>query len=281
MQNLRYPKTINKSVWGSYLGRELTKKEISKLEGVRSEYRLNKMMDKLYKHCKTKKLYICELTDNDGDCLFSSLVYHGIGKTVKTLRKGLSIIMYQLRNEKYLFNRDDANDDRTLKELVELQIADIGIVCSSNKELSKEGKKKFYKYGYNAMCEDLSNEGSWSRLPGETILHLISLLYNVEIITISDVSDYEIHINARDNKEAEKIYLGLINDYHYFPLDKLEADEELEPIYYKKKYKRFKKWAEKREADKVREYILSEIGNSDEEKEEYVNIEPSKIINFK
>ena len=94
-EDVLFPKTLKESIWTNYLGRKLNIEERYLFESYRTELKINQQLKQLYDVCvKKKNLYIPELTELDGDCLFSSLVYHGLARSVKELRNTISIIMY-------------------------------------------------------------------------------------------------------------------------------------------------------------------------------------------
>ena len=108
------------------------------------------------------------------------------------------------------------------------------------------------------MCQDLTNKSSWTRMPTQLILLVLSYIYKLEIVIISRLNDYENRINAFDNvitkPELKKIYLGHLDEAHYVPIDVLTEDEELVPILYEDAKNELLEWAQEMETKKIRKY---------------------------
>lgn len=246
-----YPKTVNKKKWIEYLGRQLTHEESHILSSVVSENIMNRKLDSLRDSCnniiENNKLSLKEgtgltiptLTTLVGNCMFESLNYHGIGNSVTDLRKGLSYLMHQFRNIK-LFS------GQTLYELF-TSFNDIEYVCSNN---------RLYKYDYDIMCKDLSNDKSWSKLPTQLILMVISHIYNIKIIIINDKSQLN-EIYSRDGNSSKTIYIGHMLESHYVPLNTyvISESESNEYIYYNDSTDMFKLWAMREENKKIKKII--------------------------
>lgn len=253
-QALRFPRKINLRVWAWYLGRPLSFDEKFLLEDYRSEKHMNDMMAGLYEQClKKKQLYVPMLTNLSGDCMFESLVYHGIGENVQQLRNILTFIMYIYKNYKGFL----PNTDTTLEEMFNMTNEIEHVLCRRTE--NGETVKEFYKYTYNVMCQDLSNMHSWSRLPTQLIMLLISYIFKVEINVISNTGSYEHKINAYDSfdvkPEMRTIYFGHLGESHYVPVDVLKDDEEIDPLFYNHAKTRLIDWATKMQNIKVRNYF--------------------------
>jgi hypothetical protein len=235
-----FPKTTNKERWVKYLNRPLDNNEISLLEELKKETMINNMIIKLnnvLKERENNKLKISLLTNIDGNCLFESLVYHGIGNSIKSLRIGLGYLMYQLQ-DCYL-----PNQNNTIKEIYDSFFCDDISFVYCNKE------KKIYNYDYNLMCKDIVSYNSWNRLPTNLIMVVMSWIFNIRIIIISDNTNYENIINAYDNiknKENPKlrdIYLGKIGgEFHYFPLNIIDNINNQKELKYREIKNIFIKW---------------------------------------
>lgn len=208
------------------------------------EEKINKQLNKLYENCEKNKLCMGKLTNMYGDCLFESLNYHGIGEDVESLRKGLAMILYIYKNDKEFLP-----SKMSLKEMYEMSMDE-----EIEKVYYKEKKeKKYTKYGYNVMCQDLTVENSWERIPANIILILVSYLYKVEIITVVDyetknngISPINFWNEIEHENEIEKIYIGHICDNHWIPIKEKEENKELEEEkneYYTKETEKFNKWA--------------------------------------
>lgn len=249
-KELKFPRTINHKTWMIYLGRYLSHNERYLLEDYRAEKHMNIMMKGLYEQCIKKKLYVPELTDMDGNCLFQSLIYHGICTTVPELRSLLAGVMYFYKNYSNFFPENTSTLDEIFMVTNEVEYVSLKI---------NETEKEYYKYSFDAMCQDLSNVHSWSRLPTQLILMVISYIFKVEIIVISNSNEYEHKINVFENAiikpELKIIYLGHLGESHYVPIDVLEDDEEIQPIFYNDAKLKLLEWAEKMETIKINNYF--------------------------
>ena len=249
MKDLVFPKTVNRKLWEKYLERELTIKEINLIENFAMERSFNRKMKKLYDVCKKKGLGVKGLTGLYGDCMFESLNYYNIGYDIKSLRLGLAYIMNIFKDHKNFF----PTQETTLKELFNM-FNEVQFVSCINKNKTKT----FHFYTYETMLKDLSNEGSWTMLPTQLILMVISLIFQVEIIIINNETEYETIINVYQestvNLNLQKVYIGQLGESHYLPLYILETNEELDIKYYTDEQKNFLKWAKNMERFKILEH---------------------------
>lgn len=231
--------------WSFYLQRKPTRDEERILHNVSSEKHMNEMLHELYKKCKTENLYVPRLTNLIGDCMFESLLYHKIGEDVESLRKGLAIILNIFKDKK-----DFLPNGLTFSEMFFNEIEFVG--CWQN------DVQKFYKYTYNIMCQDLSNKHSWSRLPAEFILRVISFLYKLKIVIVMGSSETNPVINSYENvedpPELETIHLGLLDEFHYVPVNVLDDNESSEELVYVEAYTEFIKWAQGVQKQKIIDY---------------------------
>jgi hypothetical protein len=78
-------------------------------------------------------------------------------------------------------------------------------------------KKRVYKYNFVAMCVDLATNGSWKRISTNLVLAVISTIFNLKIVVIQN-KGMVYAIETVVNKNTKTIYLGLIDEVHYFPL---------------------------------------------------------------
>jgi hypothetical protein len=274
-EHLKFPRTINHGAWKLYLGRDLLFEERMIMESYRTEKHINDLMRKLYKQCENKNLYVPCLTDMDGNCMFQSLGYLKIGHDVQKLRLTLAIMMYIFKD----YSSFLPGTVGTLQEIFN-NTNDIACVISRNKYQDEQ----VYKYTYTAMCQDLTNDHSWSRLPSHLILTVISYVFKLEIIIINNNNTYEMNINAYkdcpEKPELKKIYLGNIGESHYVPLALLEEDEEIDPIFYTDAKKRLLEWTEAMQQNKVNEYYES-INNrkKDDEMEDMMEMKELNQMN--
>lgn len=257
-QELYFPKTISHKAWEQYLGRYLSHQEKFILEGYRAEKYMNQMLDDLYRQCIKKKIYYVPLlTSLDGNCLFESLLYHKIGSSVEQLRRTLALIMYLYKSYKGFF----PNREESLEEMFVPYNCVEYVSCK--KKVDGEVQKEFYKYTYNVMCQDLSNNHSWTRLNTQLVLMVLSYIYKLEfvIVTNRDANKHEddnimvINTNASDQVDIKKIYLGILGESHYVPLDILNQDEALEPLYYNEAKTLLLEWASDIEKKKIANYL--------------------------
>ncbi len=235
----KFPKTVEIYAWMQYLGRKLSRKEFTIIHGVIQERDFNGRMKELYEICEKKRLYIPELSNLKGDCLFESLNYHGIGNDVEDLRNSLATIMYLYKDHKNFF----PSQETTLQELFNA-MNDIKYVVKRD----YENGPKFYKYSYNIMCQDVATCQSWDLLPTQLILMVISLIYKIEVCVINNSSEWVNTINVFEECDQDlkkgvlRVYVGHLSESHYLPVDTLDDDEVIDPIYYNVARNRFIRW---------------------------------------
>lgn len=247
---LKFPKILDHQTWKNYLNRDLENHERYLLENFRAEKHMNIMMKDLYNQCIKKNLYVPSLTKMDGNCLFDSLVYHGLCDDVTKLRKMLSVIMYFYKNYPNFL----PGNITTLEDLFTMMNDVEYVTCKRE----KSGEKEFYKYTYKVMCQDLSNEHCWSKLPTQLILMILSYIFKIKIVVINSSNNYEHIIDSYEStsfKSTRIIYLGHLGETHYVPLDLLDNDEELEPLYYNEAKIYLLNWAKAIERYKIGVYL--------------------------
>lgn len=180
----------------------------------------NKLID-LEIYAQKHGYMVGELTELDGDCIFSSLHYFGYGSKASVLRKALSLIMYEYRHYKGFLG---IYPDMTLSELYymfnEEELPDV---------LDK--KNNIVKYDYNVMCKDLSNKGEWDRIHPELLFLTISRILDVEIQIYHD-ADLSVKSYKAMNKEYQNIIpVGYVYKCHYVPLKIKTSDSVNTPQY--------------------------------------------------
>jgi hypothetical protein len=228
-----FPRTLNVAQWEKYLGRKLIDEEYSLIESVRDERDYNKDLEKLYDITKKKGLYIAKLTPRNGNCLFESLNALELCENQDNFRKFLAHIMYMYKDYKNFFSYDA----RTLREMFN-DTNEIEYVISDQELI-------VYKYTYETMCQDFASGFSWTRLPTQLIIQIISVLMNVRFEIFSNMSEYVNVLNANSpDSKPRIIYLGHIGEKHYVPLDKRigKPQEDICPKYGGAK-KTFYEWA--------------------------------------
>jgi hypothetical protein len=241
----RFPRTTSLHKWRDYLGRELSPEERVIIEEYKIESHMNDLMKGLYERCIMKNLCVPLLSLLHGNCLFESLNYHKIGNTVKELRNGLSMLMFMFRDVKNFF----PNQSESMKELYDIT-NEIDIVLYRN----NDNVVDFCNYSYDAMCQDLTNHYSWTRLPTELILMIISLIYKIQIIIIVNSSEYEHTINVYNDASLPCVFLGKLNESHYVPVDVIK-DSNYQPLYYLDAKKTLLNWGGMIEEHMINEHI--------------------------
>lgn len=200
----------------------LVKTQIDIIREFISEIRMNHGIYSVYKKAEKYNMGIEKLTSFAGNCLFESIIMTGIvgtEMTVEKLRKGLATIMILFKDYKNFF----PNDESSLKDIFELlNTGDCEIEYVV--QTSKKNGKKVKLYTYEAMCQDMSNLNSWTRLPTQLIIMLVSFLFKAKITIINDTSyEWDAITNVWENTDLPKellksIYLGHIQECHYVPL---------------------------------------------------------------
>lgn len=263
--NLRFPRLRKSEEWDNYikrcdfyvrrfLNRKLAKREYNILYDFKSERNMNYMLYDLYTKWG-KQFYVPRLTRMHGDCLFESLIYHGIGKNVMDLRKGLACIMYLFKDYKNFFPGNETSIVELFEPFNEIEY----VICRNDKD---KNKIQFYKYTFNVMCQDLCNQFCWDRLPTELILMVVSLIYKVKIHIKKNEGDYSPCVNVYENCPPEEqpqlrtIYLGHLGESHYVPLDVLGENEVIDPMYYDESKNDFLKWVKYIEFNVYKRYLL-------------------------
>lgn len=230
--DLNFPKTLNYHQWELYLRRRLTHAEHELLCDYKSEKHINQILDSLCLIADKKGLYVSNLTQCDGNCLFESLVHHGLTDSIETIKNVVSNVMYLFQDYPNFF----PNQKETLKELFDTTNEIEYVYCHTD--------KKYYKYTYTLMCQDILNNSSWARMPTELIFMVLSFLYDIEFTIIVNTSDWEGVVNAYEGtqKSLNKIYMGKLKEYHYVTL-KTKDEKEYPLLKYMDAKKKFFDWA--------------------------------------
>lgn len=255
IKHLCFPRSVNLVEWKTYLNRKLTSEEKSIIYGYRSEVTMNLLLEKVINKCNESNLCVPVLTNLNGNCLFESLHYHKIGNDVKTLRAGIASLLYMFKNFKNFIPNIEYSMEDAFQFSNEIQY----VGTEENKV------KTFYKYSFDIMCQDLSNNHNWDRIPTELVLRLVSYLYKVKIIVINGSNDFQHVINSFEGKitppTMRTIYLGHLGEVHYVPIDYIDKTNLSEPIFYVKNRNKFMEWAKIHEINKISEYIIEKIKN--------------------
>jgi hypothetical protein len=236
--DIYYPKTSDIETWESFLNRELTIEEKLYIMDVVIEKDLNKELYSLQENLKKDgSLYIPKLTSNVGNCLFESLEILGYGDA-EQIRKNVAAVMTLCGKDDLFF----PYLNQSLKDIF-INSNDIISVFDKNEE-------KSYKYNYDMMLVDLYSKHSWSRLPTELILMVISRIYKIQILIYHNNSTYVSKVNVWENCDYISptiIRLGQLNEEHYVPIMQITSSSSLDIVNKKIKYvkakNRFHKWA--------------------------------------
>ena len=245
------PRVLKEDVWMKYLERPLSLTERDIIHDRIKERSHNKDLVNLYTNAKALGYAPVTLIDPDGNCMFSSLVHLGIGKSIKDLREGLAFFMYILQDYKPLV----PGDDLSLKEKYQME----NLEGSSYVKCDKVGK--IYKYTYNVMCQDITDMRSWTKLPANLLLFLVSYIYRVEILIIRDDSSFTNLISAWDTvipkpADLQRIALGYIQTFHYMPF-RPWLEESPYPLLLEEEAKlRYHTWAKAMRREKIKEFEI-------------------------
>jgi len=254
-EDVYYPKTSDIETWESFLNRELTMEEKLYLMDVIIEKGLNKELYGLQENLKKDgSLYIPKLTSNVGNCLFESLEILGYGDA-EQIRKNVTTVMT-------LCAKDDSFFPYIHQSLRNIFSNSNDIATVLDKD-----ENKSYKYNYDMMLVDLYSKHSWSRLPTELILMVISRIYKIQILIYHNNTAYVSNVNVWqqcDYISPTIIRLGQLNEEHYVPITEItttSSDLVNKKIKYVKAKNRFHKWAREliiniNETAKIKETII-------------------------
>lgn len=240
------------------------------LEAYRNEKLHNNLVCELQKQCKENNLMITRKTLSNGNCLFDALQEYGIGiidpypekpnpvnynnieeytsvlndwetvfeymqeENIKKYRKFLAYFIYQNKS-RCIFPGNPMSLETMFECFNETQYAKI---VDDNK------KEEYHKYSFDIMCKSLATNCNWNDLLTQMILMVISLIHKVHIVTAfitggtATIRGYQ-----PDDPNIKKIYLGVINDYHYMAADVLGAKPDPDQSLYEfKKTTEFLEW---------------------------------------
>lgn len=275
-----YEDTYNKNYWSKYLGRKLSDEEDSLLDAVKKENDINRRIECIAKYIYEKNLYVFDMPKLDGNCLFESIVQLGLADNSQKLRSVVSTIMLTFRD----FPNFIPNNNSTLFEIFTTLMADVDFVYCNETQ-------KLYNYNYDIMCHDICDKGSWTRLPTQLVLIVLSFALNIKFNIyrvydkngISHARNFESgildinlnEISTIDNEKTTTVHLGLINDFHYFPL-KYSHDKKTKPCIFNSANLEFKHWADTM-ADSLGKYELIDDHHQKHISKENKTIEFTKI----
>jgi hypothetical protein len=232
VKDMDFPKTVNFVKWEQYLKRNLVKSEKNLLIDMKSEVQMNRMLCNLHKVSDAKYLHVPILTEQSGNCMFESLIYHELMPSEQSLRNLLGLVMLKFADYKNFF----PNQDETLREIFNMS--------NEITHVFSQDDKCFYKYSFETMCCDLTREFSWTRLPTQLILMVTSFIFKINITIIDDSSTYEHKINMHCDDNIKTVYMGHLGEMHYVPLQQ-NNDDIYDELYYDDIEYEFYKWGTK------------------------------------
>jgi hypothetical protein len=225
-----YEKTINRQYWKDFLGRDLTEEEKYLIESIKDEKRINHKIEILNQAASNQGLYIPMLTKMRGNCLFECFQYHNLIDNIMDFRKCLSTLMLLFRD----FPNFIPGQSLTLKEIFDCQNEIEFVFCRKT--------HKLYKYNYDIMCRDIACNYSWTRLPTQLILTIISFIFDLKIRIHYD-NGYVTEICTNEDT-FDVINIGLLGELHYVPLEIRRGLEREDTIpKYTNALKEFHQWA--------------------------------------
>ena len=236
MQGMDFPRSVDRREWMQYLRRELKKHEHYILGSLEQEIQVNKQITNIAKIASLENLYVPMLTNLHGNCLFESLKYHGLITDYDEFRKDLAYAMYIFKDYDKFF----PDQNVTLTQLFDPTNEIEYVFCNKH--------SKLYKYTFTVMCQDLSSEFSWTRLPTELILRIMGELFGVQFLIYSDSSTFVHKIPSEAIESTTKIYLGHLGEFHYIPLALAPKDVDVTDLpipAYNDARALFYKWATK------------------------------------
>lgn len=241
-----FPRTYDIDAWNRYLSQrnmKLDEKDLDIIENAMNEKRFNKRVEKLFENGQKHKLYIPALTNLYGNCLFESLEYHKMIDDPNEFREDIAYIMYMFGEIEYFF----PDQKESLKTLFSLYNEIETVICRDT--------MKTYKYDYNTMCKDLASDYSWTRLNTELVMRVMAHIFgrhfvvlNIEdhnkVLIYYPNSNYSYVDEIPDEvyNSTETIYLGLIGEVHYIPLE-YSKEKVNEFPKYMNRYNKFIEWA--------------------------------------
>lgn len=264
--------TLNENYLMSILQRPLTKKEMKMIKKVRSEKKNNLAIERIHKKALTNNLYIPCLTRQNGDCLFESLEHVGLCESSEEMRQISAMLFFLFGNCKLVDSYD-----ATLKSIFEMTNEIPYVYCHNN--------NKMYKYTYYTMCVDMYTPGSWSRLPTEILLTVLSSFFKVRFRIHHDSGNVTTICTDQLNKTLPlddpscNITLGLIDESHYIPLIPLDKKvlRSIKLLQYTDEHRKFINWMKKIEDGYKSNNNVNEMKN----KQKQINVIYKPYENYK
>jgi hypothetical protein len=231
MDNIELNRIFETGYLNYKLGRQLDKYELKLLHNVNNEYKINKKIRTIFEFAQKDNLYIPFLTNMYGNCIFESIKHYGIIDDIEKFRSGLAIFMLIFKDTSNFI----PNQELSLSELFGFY-NDVEIVYCKK-------QRKLYKYNYDAMCVDLSNDTSWTRLNTELIFTAMTVFLNIKFKIYHDNGHISV-IETLNNEDTMTINLGLINEIHYIPLANMDEtiSEETKCLIYRDEINQLFDW---------------------------------------
>lgn len=201
-----YKSTLEVKYWQKYLDRKLKKEEFFIIKQTESEHNMNEKIVDIYNVAKVNGLYVPQLTNLHGNCIFESLQYHELCDDIDNFRCGLAWLMMVFKDKKNFI----PDQEMSMNELYDLDIDNHCVVFCRK-------KRRAYKYNFVTMCIDMAKNSSWTRLNTNLMFVAISVLLNLKIVILHNAGNINT-IVTKENDQTKTIYLGLIDEIHYFPL---------------------------------------------------------------
>ena len=228
----------------------MTRDEHRILQDMKSESYMNKTLEEIQSYCLSHGLRVAQTTNLHGNCLFESLIYHNIGENITNLRAGLAAMFYTFKDKKNFF----PNIQDSLEELFiptnEILFARGIILTKYTDPETNEEKTKYHeslcKYDYISMVQEVANQYCWDSLPTQIILMLVSFLFKVNINIIHNnghITEINMFEGVENAPKISNIYLALIGESHYVPVDILEEGNSYQTVSYTNALIVFHKWA--------------------------------------
>lgn len=215
--------------WENYLKRDLNPKEYSIVSRYNSECSMNECIREILFYGEQDRLVVKLLPKIDGNCLFESLVSHGIGDSISVLRNGLATLIYFMKDVKGFLGPNSDSMQEMFDATNEVEF--VGKVVDDDD--NNEEFVSYHRYTFETMVQDMTENSSWSLLPTQMILMVVSRLYGVKIVILNNQSPYRNIIDVSGIDLPKVIYIGHIDEYHYISLmvKSDEQDESVCPMY--------------------------------------------------
>lgn len=231
--NYNYKPTLNVDYWKNFLKRDLKKNEFLLIKQAEGEIYMNKKINDILMNAKTHNLYVPQLTELDGNCIFESLKCLKLIDNVPVFRCGLAYMLLVFKNVPNFL----PNQESSLEEIFNVTNNIQNVYCNKTNTI--------YKYTFTAMCIDLATNHSWTKLNTELIFLGLSVMLNVRI-NIFHNNGHLTEITTFENDKTTTINLGLIDEIHYIPLAiKPDNLQNIECPKYTDNVKNFHAWARK------------------------------------